>query len=244
MAGKSPRQFHSQWSDVALLAQLPNIVGSPNQDPSVEVGDLCYVAGDNVYVCPDATLGAATWSGAAIIFYGGFPLYSDEFTEDLRFPAQGINPPGAPSDPDRDNTDGTLLFDAGRTEIVAGVAQLPHAWKEGDDIEPHVHWCPTTTDTGDVLWRLTYSIADVGEVFPASSAKFRWGAAPGTAETHVLSSFGDVTMTGKTISTIMKWTLSRIGGDAVDTYPADARLLEFDIHYQVDRPGSRQRYVK
>ena len=244
MAGKSPKQFHNQWLEAASLAQLPNVAGSPTQDSSLEIGDLCFVIGDNVYVCTSATLGAATWSGAAIIFYDGFPLYADEFTEDLRFPAQGINPPGAQSDPDRDSTDGTLLFDAGRTEVIAGVAQLPHAWKEGDIIEPHVHWCPTTANNGDVLWRLNYSIAGEGEVFPASSARSKLGAAPGALDVHLIDSFGDVVTTGKKISTIMKWTLSRIGGDAGDTYPDDARLLEFDIHYRVDRPGSRQRYVK
>ncbi len=32
--------------------------------------------------------------------------------------------------------------------------------------------------------------------------------------------------------------LSRIGADELDTYAADARLLEFDFHYEIDRPGS------
>ena len=38
--------------------------------------------------------------------------------------------------------------------------------------------------------------------------------------------------------------LSRIGGDASDTYGADARLLEFDIHYQINTLGSELEFVK
>jgi NAD(P)H-hydrate repair Nnr-like enzyme with NAD(P)H-hydrate epimerase domain len=39
-------------------------------------------------------------------------------------------------------------------------------------------------------------------------------------------------------------TLSRVHNNAGDTYAADARLIEFDIHYQVISPGSRQEFVK
>jgi hypothetical protein len=43
---------------------------------------------------------------------------------------------------------------------------------------------------------------------------------------------------------MMHWKLSRIGGDGTDTYTADARLLEFDIHYEVDSMGSSEELVK
>ena len=46
--------------------------------------------------------------------------------DDLRFPAQGINPIGAAGDPDRDSTTGLFLFDSGLTETLAGVSQMPH----------------------------------------------------------------------------------------------------------------------
>lgn len=65
-----------------------------------------------------------------------------------------------------------------------------------------------------------------------------------TAWEHLLTELGDIDMTGKTLSDCILFELSRIGGDASDTYGADARLLEFDIHYEIDSFGSNQEYIK
>jgi len=65
----------------------------------------------------------------------GFRL-TDSVYDDLRFPAQGINPPGAASDPDLESTTGLLLFGTVGTETIADVAQMPHTWKEGTNIIP------------------------------------------------------------------------------------------------------------
>ena len=48
--------------------------------------------------------------------------------EDLRFPAQGINPPVAASDPDVDTSTGLRLFDFNKTETLAGLAEMLHRW--------------------------------------------------------------------------------------------------------------------
>lgn len=178
-------------------------------------------------------------------FAGGLPQWGDgPFWEDLTFPATGLNPPGAVSDPDRDPDDGTLLFDAGSTEIIVGVAQMRHRWIEGSTIHPHIHWGPTSTNTGNVLWRLSYSIADVDGVFPAYETLDVTAAAGGSDDAHLLTEFGEIDMTGFLISVNIKWKVARIGGDAADTYADDAKLYDFDIHYRSDRPGSRQEYVK
>ena len=60
-------------------------------------------------------------------------MFSGTRWDDLRFPAQGINPAGAASPPTVDDTTfpGTLLFATNATNVIAGVAQLPHAWKRG-----------------------------------------------------------------------------------------------------------------
>lgn len=169
--------------------------------------------------------------------------------EDLRFPASTLNPPGSVGDADVDNTDtpfiGTLLFTAGGTEIICGQAQMPHSWKEGSTIHPHVHWAPTNTDTGDVYWQFDYDIANVGGTYSGVySTIFVTDAADGTTNKHQLAELGQINMSGYLLSTMILWRLSRIGGDGADTYNADARLLEFDIHYQIDSNGSRQEYTK
>lgn len=170
------------------------------------------------------------------------PFYVSTFWDDLRFPSSAINPPGAVSDPDRDTTDGCFLFDSGSTETITGQAQLSHSWFEGSALHPHIHWEPTNTNTGSVLWRLHYQIADINGVFSAIDSMDVSQDGAGVAETHQVAQFAEIDMTGYSISAIVKWRLSRIGGS--DTYNADAKLLEFDIHYQLDRPGSRQEYTK
>ncbi|KKL95876.1 hypothetical protein LCGC14_1850140, partial [marine sediment metagenome] len=148
------------------------------------------------------------------------------------------------SDPDRDTGDGTFLFDNGSTEILMGIAQMPHSWKLESNINPHIHWCPTNTDTGDVRWRFEYDIAKVNGTFAGAYTSIDVDdAGDGTAEKHQRAYFAAVSMTGyDTISAIIKWKISRIGGS--DTYNADARLLEFDIHYEMDTIGSREELSK
>lgn len=168
--------------------------------------------------------------------------------EDLKFPASAINPPGQAGDPDFDTTNGTWLFDAAGTEVIYLIAQMPHAWKEGSTIKPHVHWYKSTSAVGNVLWRLEYKKFPIGEVGDAAFTTLDvTSPAVGdddTAQQHALSAFADIDMTGMGLSDMLLMKLSRIGGDASDTYGADAALMEFDIHYQVDTLGSEQLYVK
>lgn len=171
--------------------------------------------------------------------------------DDLRFPGQGINPPGAASDPDIESATGLPLFDSNGTEILAGIAQLPHAWCEQSAIIPHVHWQKTTSAAGNVLWQLDYEVVNNGEVATMAYGSQLQVSGPvagtpdnDTANECLISSFGEVDMNRMRISSLLLWKLSRIGGDAADTYGADARLLEFDIHYKIDALGSAEQFTK
>ena len=167
--------------------------------------------------------------------------------DDLRFPAQGINPPGSLVDADVESTTGMLLFAENRNEMVAGIAQMPHSWSEGSEIRPHIHWTPTDASAGDVLWKLEYQIKNVGEAFDFSTG---WSeltvldAASGTNGSHQIAPFGSIDMTGNRISCCISWRLTRMGEDESDTYAEDARVIEFDIHYLTDSMGSVHEFVK
>lgn len=52
-----------------------------------------------------------------------------------------------------------------------------------------------------------------------------------TENEQLITSFGTISGAGKQISDTLLMKFSRVGGDAADTYGADARLLEYDIHY-------------
>jgi hypothetical protein len=80
----------------------------------------------------------------------------------------------------------------------------------------------------------------VGQVFTAWS-----DAIPGTlvvsdsdtADKHALTSFEMPIILGRP-SHMFLFELSRIGGDAADTYAADAKLIEFDVHYYAGSAGT------
>lgn len=168
---------------------------------------------------------------------------------DLRFPASTLNPTGGASDADVDIADtpfiGTLLFNSDTTEIICGQAQMPHSWAIGTELRPHVHWCPTNTNTGNVYWQFDYQIANVNGTFPGTYTTLTSiDAADGITNKHQLASFGSINMSGYLLSSMLLWRLSRIGGNGVDTYNADARLLEVDFHYRIDSCGSRQEFIK
>ena len=204
-------------------------------------GEVYQVEGGGVIgVHSDGYLNIST----PVRFNSEFEL-GNTFWDDLRFPSAGINPPGAASDPTLDTTDGRWQFSASATNVLAMQVQMPHQWKEGSAIYPHVHWSPTSTNTGSVLWQIQYKIANVDGVFPGSWTTIqKLHAGSGVSDTHQIAAFDPITMTGYTLSCMMLVLLSRIGGDGTDTYTAVAKLNEFDIHFQIDGFGSDEEYTK
>lgn len=172
--------------------------------------------------------------------------------DDMKSAATAINPPGAASDPDRESSSGLLLFAAAGTELVYVFDQMSHGWAEGTDISPHVHWSKTTSAAGDVAWNLEYKRAILGEAMDADwtdlgTVTDAVADTPDTdtADVQMISSWGSQTfMSDAQISDCILWKLSRLGGDAADTYAADARLFEFDVHVQLDSRGSNALFEK
>jgi hypothetical protein len=129
--------------------------------------------------------------------------------------------------------------------------QMPHAWKEGTDIHPHLHWMKTTNGTGNVVWRLEYRWVPIGEVMDATwKESIRANTMPvtpdsNTAFKHLMTEFDDISGQGKQLSDMLLILLSRNANTAADTYTGASAFLEFDIHYEVDRLGSQTaEYVK
>ena len=164
--------------------------------------------------------------------------------DDLRFPAQSINPPGTLDGPTVDATEtgfpGTLVFVGNADRILCGVAQMPHAWEKGTAIRPHIHWSKLTGSAGAVTWELFIRILGF-----AGDAPGAWSSAlpvtytegsPLVTDEMLISGFGDVDMTGQRESAMFAWRLYRRGSTDADA--ASVRLFEFDIHYQIDKLGT------
>ena len=158
------------------------------------------------------------------------------YWDDLKFPASAVNPPGLVSDPDYDTTYGGWLFAATGTELLFLQGQLPHRWVVNSALHPHVHWQKTTSASGDVVWELQYRWARIGYAMDTSwttlesSSPVAGTPDTDTANQHLITGLGEIEASGKGISDMLIMKLSRLGSDADDTYGADCRLLEFDIH--------------
>jgi hypothetical protein len=136
-----------------------------------------------------------------------------------------------------------LWFD--NSDAVVFTVQMPHAWKEGTRIYPHVHW--TIKDgalgTDTVTWTLDYSWQKIGAAFGAAQTVSgtatlnNYGADYG----HILTELGTngIDGSGMNLSSMLVCTLTRSAG----TY-GSAGLLEIDFHYQIDSDGSNEEYIK
>lgn len=171
--------------------------------------------------------------------------------EDLRFPAQAINPAGAAAPPSVDTVltslPGTLIFSGSAENVISGVAQMPHGWKEGTDIHPHIHWSKIVADAEGLAvgWEFKYRTSEKGALWSAWSEYSAHTLELGdntSAEKHNLSEFPAIVMTGLKVSCMVAWVIRRKGN--TDAYNEATRLLEFDIHYQIDTLGSTQEAVK
>jgi len=145
-------------------------------------------------------------------------------------------------------------FDGGSTmEQVFFTVQMPHRWKQGSTIYPHVHVSPTSTNTGDtnervIRFSLEYTWANIGDTFGATATLNLDSDAfvPNTSLwKHLLcKNATGIDGTGKTLSSMLVCRLFRDPADAVDTYPQDVAFLQFDIHYEIDSMGSSSEYTK
>jgi hypothetical protein len=140
----------------------------------------------------------------------------------------------------------------GTVEAMSFNVQLPHAWKEGTTIYPHIHWLPKSSTTGNVEWNLEYTWANYDavttQVFPAITTSTVTSTGPFTARSHMITALTSgntgIDGTSKKISSILVCRIWRNSNDANDTYNADAGVLFVDFHIQIDAAGSRQEYVK
>lgn len=166
--------------------------------------------------------------------------------DDLRFPAQGINPSGLIVPPDVDTSTGMLMFPGNKDAEIGGIAQMPHGWRYESVIYPHLHIICPTANTSDSRWKFEYNIGN-----PEGSLDLAFGSFntlstvtltnPNDAQKMLVVSFGPLDMTGYFKSACILWKVTRLASsDVLDTDSSSIAMLEFDIHYQIDRRGSQE----
>lgn len=211
-------------------ARIYNIDTSTGDYMPVKIGD-----GTNNTVI--AGNGHLTFEGTATCF------------DDLNIPGLAVRTAGVndPTLSDFGSATKIYTFSGSTMNECFFTVQLPHGYKEGSNIEPHIHWCPITSpaSTLNVRWGLDYQWQNRSAVYSATDTSVLVTAATGTTGyTHIVSSFGGISGAGKTISSILVCRLYRLPADAADTYTGAAGLLSFDFHYEIDSIGSNTATTK
>lgn len=167
--------------------------------------------------------------------------------EDLRAPFTQTKL-GATLKPDFDYTNLGLLFPRNdATEITYIIMQLPHNYKLGTNIRPHIHW--QQMNSNSVVWKFAYKWFDNGDAVPAG---FTTVTANGQVYTYTAGNllqtetFPEIDGSGiSAVSSILLIKVYReddvVGGAGAGN---DALAFEFDVHYQVDALGSVREYSK
>lgn len=129
----------------------------------------------------------------------------------------------------------------GTAEQLFGGMEINHDYQSNSDIIPHLHWCPTTTNAGNVKWQLAYQWVSNGEVCSSETIIDVTVAASGVAWKMERVSFPAISGVGKSYGSQLMIRLFRNPADAADTYPDDAAIVgTFGVHYIIDTLGSRE----
>jgi hypothetical protein len=139
-----------------------------------------------------------------------------------------------------------LAFSASLQNTVYFTIQLPHSYKEGTDIGFHIHLAYPDNASGNSIWYFTYSWANIGSNFPAESNSGNVTvASPTTTDRHQVADIvATISGSGKTISSMLLCSISRLGNNGSDTYGNVIYLVGADIHHQIDTIGSRTATAK
>lgn len=172
------------------------------------------------------------------------PLFREPTWEDLRFPAQGINPVGGAAPP-AVGTTGLLEFSGNVDNIIGGFAQMSHMWVEGSTVRPHLHLIVPASNAGtNSRWLFEYNRGNLEGDFELAYKSFYslpvvTAPNPERVTKHLLVEFGNLPMSGYTHSAGIQWQITRLSNsDALDDDTGIWVLAEFDIHYQLDRTGT------
>lgn len=169
-------------------------------------------------------------------------IYADTYWTDLRVPLTS-GKQGALSKPDFDYTNiGYLFPNNDVAEILYIIVQMPHSWKEGTTIYPHVHWHQSADQTP--VFKLDYKLYNNGAAVPADYTTYTMSTKVFTYTSGTLAQISSnatgIPMTGMEISAMLLCKLYRDDS----AYTGDCLTTEFDIHYEIDSAGSDTQYDK
>jgi hypothetical protein len=170
------------------------------------------------------------------------PYYNHTWWDDVSFPMTPTLK-GSNDKPDYDYENLGFLFPQNNaTEIVYINDQMSHAYKEGSEFWPHVHWLQTADKTP--IFTLEYKFYNAGETPPETFTTYEMSTKVFPYSNQPLAQISrgvaPVVIPTLKISFMVKIKLYR--NDNVSG--GDVLVDHFDLHSQFDSPGSRTQFAK
>ena len=211
--GTSNEYYHTTSAQNTIIEKLPSF-------GNVDSGDYANFENDGT-----------------LFFYGNATCW-----DDIQLSATSLGSGASAPDLININSSGIYLmgFDGGvTTEQLFGSFEIPHDYAEGTTLVPHIHWLTTTTNIGTVKWFVDYWRVDGnGTTVPSTPTTISaTGTSNGIAWEAFKNDSNTIDGTGITIGDQVAFRLYR--DPTQDTYPDDAVVLTFGIHYQKNSLGSR-----
>jgi hypothetical protein len=229
------------WNDNLLITPYQSATAVAENTNALIVGKFSLAGPASQWLTVNGTLTVAVnavVNDNLTIVNGN--VYCTNRWEDLRISPNGMNLPGAPAaaafvvDSGPSSDQAALRFTAAGTTEAGAEFQIPHAWVSNSVVYPHFHMQNNTTGPHTSVWQLAYSWANINATFPASTLVTVTNIdLVGTQYRHriVTVPTNGIQGTNLTLSSVLRWRLSRLGDDAEDTGGA-IDLVSADLHYQ------------
>lgn len=142
----------------------------------------------------------------------------------------------------------TYLWEFKKNDVASFTVQVPHSYKQGQDIKCHIHWTPGARGTAEngntVGWKVEYSWANINGAFGTMASVDLSDACDGTNHKHQMTPDITITGSGKNVSSMLICNVKRTDTGTDDTWASTTSgqlpmLLEIDFHFPVDTMGSR-----
>jgi hypothetical protein len=128
---------------------------------------------------------------------------------------------------------------------------LNHDYRVGSPVYLHVHWIPSTTGSGTVIWTLDYAIAKGHnqQAFPLASPTTitMTDNAPAVLYQHMITEMTDAQSSVMLLQgrfepdSVIMCRLGRLAGAPGGTFAGTAYAFYADAHYQVSRFATKNR---
>jgi len=192
-----------------------------------------------------AALAVAANTASGINASGSTPItYSDTVWDDMQFPASP-GQRGTRTKPDFDDTNiGCLMPQNDETEYISVSEQFSHKRKSATNISPHIHFIQTSASVP--VFKMDYRWYDMGDAVPGSWTTIETDGTAALSYTSGsiinITPFSDIV--GSDITGVSAWFEAKIYRKTGDGVSGDVLLKSFDIHYEIDGPGSASEYTK